>query len=365
MKKQIFTLITLFLLILLSSFSVYAQAPEAFLFQAQARNSKGKQIKCTTLRVRITIMESSPDGKVVWDGYHKVKTDAYGLFTLVIGEGTGGSYNFSDIDWANNSHFLNVQVDDKGKWIDMGTTQFLSVPYALHANTVSNINETDPVFSNSQAANITDSDIFKLGNLSGINTGDQDLSSFPTQSALEDTASAIRSSIPYYSIGDFAQGGIVFWVDETRQHGLVCVKEDQSTAIRWNAGKIGNTHAKGDGPLSGEANTVIIIAVQAAIGDDGSAFAARICNEFITTESEITYGDWYLPSKGELDLMYQNKETMDASATKNGGAAFTLLRYWSSTENTHYDVWSQSFGNGSQVINGKSATRSVRAVRAF
>ena len=136
MKKQMTPLITLFILVMLSTITVYAQAPEAFLFQAQARNSKGKLIKCTCLAVKITIMENSPSGKVVWEGDHKVKTDAYGLFSLVIGEGTGGSYKFSDIDWANDSHFLNVQVDDKGSWVDMGTTQFLSVPYALHANTV-------------------------------------------------------------------------------------------------------------------------------------------------------------------------------------------------------------------------------------
>lgn len=182
---------------------------------------------------------------------------------------------------------------------------------------------------------------------------------------MEDTASVIRSSIPYYSIGDFAQGGIVFWVDETRQHGLVCAKEDQSTSIRWNAGTIGNTHAKGDVPFSGEANTIIIITAQVAIGDDGALYAARICNEFKTTESDLTYGDWYLSSKEELDLMFQNKAAIDATATSNGGAAFATSRYWSSSENTHYDAWSQSFGNGTQNINGKSATRSVRAIRAF
>lgn len=365
MKKYTIPLTTLLILAVLSTISIYAQAPEGFLFQAQAMSTKGKPIKCKCLAVKITIMKNSPSGKVVWEGDHKVKTDAYGLFTLVIGEGTGGSYKFSDIDWANNSHFLNVQVDDKGTWVDMGTTQFLSVPYALHANTVSNYDETDPVYSNSQASKITEDDILKLENLSGINTGDQDLSSLVTQSALEDTASAIRSSIPYYSIGDFAQGGIVFWVDETRQHGLVCAKEDQSTSIRWNAGTIGNTHAKGDGPFSGEVNTVIIITSQVAIGDDGSPYAARICNEFKTTEGEKTYGDWYLPSKEELDLIYQNKAIIDASATTAGGSAIAADRYWSSTEDTHYYAWSQSFGNGTQIVNGKSATRRVRAVRAF
>lgn len=95
-----------------------------------------------------------------------------------------------------------------------------------------------------------------------------------------------------YSIGDFAQGGIVFWLDETGQHGLVCAKEDQNTHIRWHAGTKGSTQAKGDGPFAGEAKTAIIIAAHVAIGDDGQPYAARICNELQISEGGKTYGDW-------------------------------------------------------------------------
>ncbi len=88
---------------------------------------------------------------------------------------------------------------------------------------------------------------------------------------------------------------------------MVAAKEDQSTGVRWHAGTYGNTQAKGDGPFAGEANTSVIIAAHVAIGDDGSTYAARICNELQVTEGGKTYGDWYLPSKEELNLMYQNK----------------------------------------------------------
>jgi hypothetical protein len=168
-----------------------------------------------------------------------------------------------------------------------------------------------------------------------------------------------------YSVGDFAQGGIVFWVDETGQHGLVAAKEDQSTGVRWYAGTYGNTQAKGDGPYAGEANTSIIIAAQVAIGDDGSTYAARICNELQITEGSTTYGDWYLPSKEELDLMYQNKATIDATAGANGGSSFASAVYWSSTEINNFFVWRQSFANGIQSTNLKGTTGTVRAVRAF
>ena len=170
-----------------------------------------------------------------------------------------------------------------------------------------------------------------------------------------------------YSVGDFAQGGIVFWVDETGQHGLVAAKED-ITELRWYAGTLGVTQAKGDGPYAGEANTSIIIAVQAAIGDDGISYAARKCNELQITEGGKTYGDWYFPSKEELNLMYQNKATIDAIAVANGGSSFASAFYWSSTEteeNSFWFAWRQSFVDGSQMIDDKIDTNRIRAVRAF
>jgi len=168
-----------------------------------------------------------------------------------------------------------------------------------------------------------------------------------------------------YSVGDFAHGGIVFWVDKTGQHGLVCAKLDQSTGVRWYAGTFGNTQAKGDGPYAGKANTSIIIAAQVAIGDDGSTYAARICNELQITEGGKTYGDWYLPSKEELNLMYQNKATIDATANSKSGSGFASAYYWSSTEYYGTTAWEQSFVDGSQINYSKDTTGRVRAVRAF
>ncbi|MFC2086270.1 hypothetical protein ACFLQ9_00975 [Bacteroidota bacterium] len=229
--------------------------------------------------------------------------------------------------------------------------------------------ETDPVYTGSEAANITASDITNLGNLSGVNTGDQDLSGLATQSALEDTASAISSNIPTvttYQVGDFAQGGVVFWVDETGQHGLVCTKEDTIKA-RWYAGTYGSTQAKGDGPFAGEANTSIIIAAHVAIGDDGDTYAARICNELQVTEGGKTYADWYMPSKEELNLMYLNKSTIDSTATANGGSTFFNVGnvYLSSTEKSSGSAWIQVITTGMQVFGPTDPVGVVRPVRAF
>ena len=102
-----------------------------------------------------------------------------------------------------------------------------------------------------------------------------------------------------------------------------------------------------------------------AIGDDGSTYAARICNELQVTEGGKTYGDWYLPSKEELNLMYQNKATIDATALANGGSGFASAFYSSSTEGNNLGAWLQDFSNGNQYLNGKYLTLRVRAIRAF
>ena len=353
---------------MLTTGTIEAQAPEGFLYQAEARNSKGYPIRATRLAVRITIRSDDPGGIVVWEGEHEVTTDKYGLFSLIVGEGTGGAYEFKDIDWANGTYFLNVKIYDCCNWVDMGTSQLLSVPYALHAKTVEKINETDPVFSASQAAGITETDITNLGNLSGVNTGDQDLSTLASQAALADTASAIRSAIPgvtNYTVGDFAQGGIVFWVDQSGQHGLACEKKDQATRASWYAGKMVLTQAKGDGLFAGKPNTLIIIATQAVAGDDNNPYAARLCNEFSIQQGGNTYGDWYLPSRGELNLMYQNMKAIDATAMANGGTAFAREFYWSSTEIGRSGAWLQNFDTGYQGGSNKSNSVRVRAIRSF
>ena len=164
-----------------------------------------------------------------------------------------------------------------------------------------------------------------------------------------------------YKIGDFAQGGIVFWVDETGEHGLVCDTADIGTEMQWNNGTDKVTNAQGDGVGSGEMNTMLIVAQQTADSSSGT-FAALICANLIRG----LYGDWYLPSKEELNLMYQNKALIEAAAIANWGSGFVSNAYWSSTEDGMSLAWYQFFTNGFQNNDdGKSSIKGVRAVRAF
>lgn len=173
------------------------------------------------------------------------------------------------------------------------------------------------------------------------------------------SANVVRQSdgtlaLRQYKIGDMAQGGIVFFVDESGEHGLVADPADLNTGIRWYAGTFGNTQAKGDGPFAGEMNTAIIISSLIAVGDDGSTYAARLCAEL----QKGGYGDWYLPSKEELNMMYTDLYLA-------GLGNFASEVYWSSTEAPSGNAWEQNFDSGFQNDNNKSVSFRVRAVRAF
>ncbi|MEA3508406.1 MAG: FISUMP domain-containing protein, partial [Synergistota bacterium] len=129
-------------------------------------------------------------------------TNVNGLVSIEIGAGTVQSGDFTTIDWANGPYFIKTETDPAGgtNYTITGTSQLLSVPYALHAKSADTvtgtITETDPVFFGSEAANITATDITNLGNLSGVNTGDQDLSTLATKTALGDSTTQVRSEIP-------------------------------------------------------------------------------------------------------------------------------------------------------------------------
>lgn len=156
-------------------------------------------------------------------------------------------------------------------------------------------------------------------------------------------------------IGESYGGGKVFWVDATGQHGLIAAPSDQSTGIQWYNGTNRVTNATGDGVGAGEMNTAIIIAMQTNDNTAGS-FAAKLCADLVITSGGVDYGDWYLPSKYELNLMYNQRVTI-------GG--FAGVAYWSSAEGDTNYAWAQYFASGHQYSSHKYYTYYVRAVRAF
>lgn len=125
-------------ILILTSYLLIAQSPEAIQYQAVARDGTGQLLTNQSLTVRLSVKANGPAGSTVYQETHSASTNDYGLFTLLIGQGNPTTGTFSTIDWGNSSHFLRVEVDDGSGYVDLGTTQFVAVPYALYAKEAGN-----------------------------------------------------------------------------------------------------------------------------------------------------------------------------------------------------------------------------------
>jgi hypothetical protein len=157
---------------------------------------------------------------------------------------------------------------------------------------------------------------------------------------------------PKLEIGQDYEGGIIFYLDDSGQHGLICASYDQSSALPWSNGVNSITNVTGSDIGTGKANTEAIVAAQGA-----GNYAAQICNDLDING----YHDWYLPSKSECFTMYFNLKTM-----KKIGH-FTDAIYWSSTEASLNNAYSQYSNDGYPPNGGyyKNTPQFVRAIRSF
>jgi hypothetical protein len=115
------------------SLNTKAQAPQGIPYQAIARNASGVAIANTAVKVRFSIRDSIATGAIKYQETHNLTTSALGLFSVNVGMGTVVSGTFSGINWGKNAKFLQVELNTTGgtTYTDLGTTQMMSVPYAL------------------------------------------------------------------------------------------------------------------------------------------------------------------------------------------------------------------------------------------
>lgn len=270
--KKLYT----FLAAVLFATGLWAQVPQIFKYQAVLRDGTGNVRTSTAVNVEISILQGSASGVAVYSETHSTVSNAFGLVNLDLGGGTPITGTFAGIDWSAGSYYINVAVEG----VDMGTSQLLSVPYALYAKnsetpgpkgdkgdkgdqgdqgdqgqkgdkgdtgqtgangadglttTVNGVtqvagvitltkadigladvdNTTDlskPVSTATQTAldlkvdkvtgkslsteDYTTAEKTKVSNLSGTNTGDQDLSTLASKTALGDSIALVRGEIP-------------------------------------------------------------------------------------------------------------------------------------------------------------------------
>jgi hypothetical protein len=123
----------LLLLFLIQSTILLAQAPQGFNYQATVRNSSGGLIINQNVNFKFNVMQNTPTSVPVFSETHFAPTDDLGAINLVIGKGTATLGIFSNIDWGNGTYYLGIELNTGSGYVAMGTTQLLSVPYALYA----------------------------------------------------------------------------------------------------------------------------------------------------------------------------------------------------------------------------------------
>ncbi len=183
------------------------------------------------------------------------------------------------------------------------------------------------------------------------------------------SCSHLPNNLPVVHIGDTLQGGIVFYVSATHQHGLVCALEDQGAAPwdttlfdvknyeLYNPPFIGGTDTATG---AGESNTSLIIN---RIGN--AYYAATLCRSY----NSDGYNNWSLPSKNELYMMYKNLHLKGKGNFRTDNPLCSSCPgglYWTSSEIDNRAVWCQRFDTGEQLNNSwKNNQMFVRAVHSF
>jgi uncharacterized protein (TIGR02145 family)/uncharacterized repeat protein (TIGR02543 family) len=145
MKKTTLTTIGALLAI-----AVLAQAPQGISHQAVIRDAANNLVTNSPIGIRVTIIQGNPDGISVYSETHTPVSNANGLITFIIGQDTGASGSFDQIDWSAGPYFIKTEADPTGgtNYTITGISQLFSVPYALHsgkASTLKNGQETGEI----------------------------------------------------------------------------------------------------------------------------------------------------------------------------------------------------------------------------
>jgi hypothetical protein len=382
-----------------------AQAPQGIPYQAAARNSSGAVLASTAISVRFTIRDSTATGVIKYRETHSVTTTAQGMFSVNVGQGTVVSGTFSSINWATNAKFLQVEMDPAGgsSYVELGTQQMMSVPYALYAGSANSISNTGGALSFIGLTITTSTpylqgvgtfrvggNVIADGGLS-INTKGVCWSTSPNPTAASttktinglgggfftDTSSNFVGDVTYYirayvsndsgtfygneiaykvplKVGVRYGGGKIAYVLQPEDpgyisgetHGLIAASSDIGPAP-WGCNVSGTSTTLG----SGSANTAIISSTC------GAGTAARLCDDLILGG----YSDWYLPSRDELYKLFLNRVNIAGFNSTDTDLAL----YWTSSFWTSGYPLQMSFANGDVWDTNTYTYRTVRAIRSF
>jgi hypothetical protein len=309
--------------------SSIAQQNEKIHFQITVRDYNGNLLSNQELGIRVRVLSNDMD--IVFEEVHQLQTSATGIASIDIGSGSSQSGNLDEMGkyLRDEIMYIRTDIDPAGgtNYKIVSHNRISSVPYALRAKYVIEMEEEDPTYLGSVAG--------------GLNKG-----------ILDRWEYAARAQ--HYP-GDRISEGIVFYVDSTGESGLMAASHDLAGEVSWMDAPtdLNNTESF----VNGAANTASILQQSGA-----SATAAYYCDTLTLNGKD----DWYLPAIDELLLLNDARYQFNRAAGEDEdpvSAGLTADRYWSSTEASATESW--LFDLGKIAKENKSGNASVRAVRKF
>ncbi|MBL0130214.1 MAG: hypothetical protein IPP43_03030 [Chitinophagaceae bacterium] len=197
--KKILSLLTI---ILVAAVSSYSQAPGIFNYQGVARNSVGNVLANKSISLRLTIHDGTAAGPTVYQESRTVITNPFGLFNVQVGSpgATGVTGNIPGVAWGVGAKYIQVEIDPNGgaAFINIGTAQLASVPYALLANSAMDLILP---FNKTQADAGT---LFKITNSNTTSAGATSLEGLTNSTA--NGVAAIIGTVTSVAPGGFSAG---------------------------------------------------------------------------------------------------------------------------------------------------------------
>jgi hypothetical protein len=241
MKRMIFTCMGLF-----TATMLLAQSPAAIKYQAVARDATGAILANRNVGFRFSILAGGATGTAVFRETHSAQTNEFGLVILEIGNGTNILGNISSIDWGAGAHYLKIELDPNGgsSYSLMGTSQLLSVPYALRAR----IAETGDNWGGQFV--ITDATLAGNGtSVTPLKIADNGINSVKIQDGSIVTADLANSAVTGAKI---AQGGATSG-QALKWNGTAWAAGNDLTGITAPGGSGGHVQFNQSGNLGGDA----------------------------------------------------------------------------------------------------------------
>ncbi len=310
-------LLLLFLIIVARTF--FAQAPQGFSYQSIVRNSNGSAMANQAMSARFCIRLNTATGTIAYQEIQSITTNAQGLATATVGTGTPTIGSFSNIDWANGTKFLQVDLNWGTGWNFVGTEQLQSVPYALYSEKIkvqSSLtgdslfigNGTAIIIPGLSAAN----HILGCTNAAACNFNaaatDDDGSCHITGQSCNDgnaatsndqyNAQCVCAGTASYALGSQGPaGGYIFYDKGSYSNGwrYLEVYPISFPGIWGCQGTLiaGISNAIGDGSI----NTAAIVA-----GCSATNAVARLVDNYAVNG----FSDWFLPNNAEMNLIHDN-----------------------------------------------------------